>query len=188
MNIEKFKRDIPIEKLNLPIIPLEGAVKQMTLPYLINRSFSFHFQLSDVNTRIKKMCLRYNKGELYGIIKTVYKEKEMYLFILFDNEERLIDGMLIDKLSEKSTFSELVKGISTSEDIEKLDNSTYIYNFTDEFGNDFVSFHHCNDGTLTVIGYSEQDNNLVVNNINNIPGPTGFINKLLPIDLKLITQ
>ena len=193
-----FDNKTTIDKMNLPIIQLEGYMRRFAYPYIINDSFSNFSTLAEIRSEIGEICLRNNKKSIYGIVKVLNNEKPMYLFMLFEKQDErddteddeqyiLIDAMMANKLPTKKDFAELHEGVSTAEDIARIDDSTFFYEVANETTTVANSYHRCIENIFVEISYIKKDDVLIVDKVILVDDPSRFVKKLLPIDLKLIT-
>jgi hypothetical protein len=174
-------------KINvLPIIKdLIGS--EVTYPYDLLGTFSYTMTIDDIRNQISSFCIRYNKGSYYGVARTKNKDGlNGYLFMLFNDELKLEDGMLIYKLTNKNDYSSLKNNVSTSVDVKKIDPGTFLFGNLEVKGAFIQSFHRLLDGTLLTITYKENLGKFVVTDTFYKKDPTGFASLLLPDDLDLI--
>ena len=179
---EEYDNTTPIESLEMSKLNLSGIGRQLTYPERIAGTTSFVIDINMAKEELKNLCIRKNDGRYYGVTKIKNSEgKIMNLFILFNENMQFIDGMLLYKLVDKSSFSNILENVSTLEDVKKVDPSIFVYE-----GETVESFHRCTDGTVTVIQYYKAGNKYLVDYVEYIDDPTGFVKLLLPKDLEAI--
>ena len=193
-----FDNKTPIDKMNLPLISLEGNMKRLIYPRFIEGAFSSFITLNEIQSELGEICLRNNSGDVYGVIKVSHNEKPMYVFMLFSQQNTYVDGVeveqymfvdsiVVDKLPFQEDFTELQEGISTLEDVVRIDGGTYFHDVYNDTAIIARSYHRCAENSLVEISYIRDGDILVVETIFSVDDPNAFVKKLLPIDLKLIS-
>ena len=160
---------------------------RLEYPYEIEGTFSSSISLQDIFAEFNSLCIRYNEGVYYVVARTNGNDKvNRYLFMLLNDELQFKDGMLLHKLTEKKNYDNIKVGMSTAEDINKIDFGTVIIDNVNESGLKAVSYHRFIDGTMLVIRYTKMSEKWIVEDMVFKDDPTKFINYLLPQDLELI--
>ena len=153
----------------------------LQLPHDLLMSMSNLPDINFVRENIGIECLRDNGEVSYSIHKVKLTEGEVvYAFIIYD-DGFVIDTWFVKSMPNKDNFLNIVEGVTTLDDIKKMDVATILY---DE--NNPCTFHRFNDGTKMLINYVNKEGVLIVNDFSVDVDPVEIVDSLLTIDLKLL--
>lgn len=175
---ENYNNDMSIRKLSVS----EVKLARLEYSFDVENGFSSTISLTDVRSQFSSFYLRFNKGIYYGVVKT----SDGYLFMLFDDNLQFKDGMPIKKLTTKKDFDGIKTGISTVEDIKKVDPGTLLIKNISENALEGESFHRFADGTMLVVTYQKESGRWIVKDMLFKDDPTKFLEYLLPKDLEVL--
>ena len=157
-------------------------------------SYSMVPNYEEFKDDFEHLYIRQNKNNVYVVARMNYEGTQYYLisYLVPAKYPKLTllrgqDGALIyNKLPDVSVFDEVKSGVTTFEDIKKIDKSVAIY------GGSYASNHRLRDGRILVIWYKNTgtevvDKDYVVRDIYFEEDRHNFLDKLLPIDREAIT-
>ena len=178
-----FDNETPLKKMKLSK-PKNLGFRKAFYP-LQGYSLSSFLSFDELKNNIEHLYLRQNGDEVYAAGKIEYEGNQYYVIVPIDfqkvNEYAIfecIDGALIhNKLVNPSIFNKIKIGVTTFEDIMKMDKTALIHKGT------FASDHRLKDGRILVVWYenSAVERKYIEEDRHN------FLDKLLPIDREAIT-
>ena len=148
----------------------------------------------DFKNDFEHIYLRQNGDNIYFVTKIMYNDEIYYLisFLVFFDQRSIDssygkDGALIyNKLPDISAFDGVKLGVTTFEDIKKIDKVKTVH------GGGYSTNHRLKDGRILVVEYKNTgteviDKDYIVENIFFEEDKNNFLDKLLPIDREAIT-
>jgi hypothetical protein len=154
------------------------------IPYSIRQNMS-------VGLRPKSIEKKYGKADITRKLEKILYEirnmdDESKLFVIYNiDTNAVIDIWQLKKLLEYEEFQSIIAEKSDLNDIIKIDPYTTIIEKSE---NDAISEHRLKDGRSLLIDYSMENGEWMVDKVNMIdPDPSGFINTILPEDIKFIS-
>ena len=150
--------------------------------------------LEEVKDDIEHLYIRQNGDTVYAAAKIKYESKQHYVIVFIQSHNVMKhtyfecrDGVLVhNKLPDIYDFGEVRIGVTTFENILKMDETAFIYKGT------YGSKHRLKDGRILNIWYKNTeteviDKDYIVMGMRIDEDKYNFLDKLLPIDREAIT-
>lgn len=143
----------PLEEMKVSNLAIDD-IAQFTYPGDFFNRFSLVLHAHDILDKTDNAYVQKTDEYSFAVLK--FDNPTKYLFLLYNENDEIIDSIYTSYFYNQNDFDKLVSGESTAADVKNIDKTMYLY----DFGDCKNSFHWLDTGQYISISY-EKDTNVI---------------------------